>query len=94
MMDSPSECVIWVQGDNGDVIIPIHTSRPEKIIINVRGEKSKTLNFPIPGEGLFWEAEAVARYIRDGKKGNARPGIPSKTRFCRCRSWTKFAGRM
>ncbi|KAK9328519.1 hypothetical protein V1520DRAFT_214308 [Lipomyces starkeyi] len=68
MMDSPSECVVRVQGDKGDVIIPIHGSRPEKIIINLTGEESKTLNFPIPGQGLFWEADAVARDIRDGKK--------------------------
>ncbi|KAK9249627.1 hypothetical protein V1507DRAFT_470099 [Lipomyces tetrasporus] len=25
-------------------------------------------NFPIPGQGLFWEADSVARDIRDGKK--------------------------
>ncbi|KAK9428288.1 hypothetical protein V1505DRAFT_401990 [Lipomyces doorenjongii] len=72
MMDSPSECVVRVQGDKGDVIIPIHGSRPEKIIINVRGEESKVLNFPIPGQGLFWEADAVARDIRDGKMANDR----------------------
>ncbi|KAK9350616.1 hypothetical protein V1523DRAFT_436143 [Lipomyces doorenjongii] len=72
MMDSPPECVVRVQGDKGDVIIPIHGSRPEKIIINVRGEESKVLNFPIPGQGLFWEADAVARDIRDGKMANDR----------------------
>ncbi|KAK9489829.1 hypothetical protein V1508DRAFT_458240 [Lipomyces doorenjongii] len=72
MMDSPSECVVRVQGDKGDVIIQIHGSRPEKLIINVRGEESKILNFPIPGQGLFWEADAVARDIRDGKMANDR----------------------
>ncbi|KAK9357497.1 hypothetical protein V1504DRAFT_442785 [Lipomyces starkeyi] len=34
--------------------------------------ESKTLDFPIPGQGLFWEADAVARDIRDGKKVDDR----------------------
>ncbi|KAK9458166.1 hypothetical protein V1511DRAFT_491920 [Dipodascopsis uninucleata] len=67
MVTSPSECLILVQGDKGDVIVPIHSSRPEKIIVKLHGAEPKTYDFPIPGWGLFWEADAVARDIRDGK---------------------------
>ncbi|KAK9321568.1 hypothetical protein V1517DRAFT_326017 [Lipomyces orientalis] len=70
MTDSPPECAIRVQGEKGELIIPIHGSRPEKIIVRLKagGMGERVYNFPIPGQGLFWEADAVARDIRDGKK--------------------------
>ncbi|KAK9321281.1 hypothetical protein V1517DRAFT_326826 [Lipomyces orientalis] len=33
MTHSPPECVIRVQGTKGQVIVPIHGSRPEMIIV-------------------------------------------------------------
>ncbi|KAK7207667.1 hypothetical protein BZA70DRAFT_287017 [Myxozyma melibiosi] len=70
MTDTPKECLIRVQGSKGEMIIPIHASRPEKIIVNLEGNgmNTRTYNYDIPGQGLFWEADAVARDIRDGKK--------------------------
>ncbi|KAK9462155.1 uncharacterized protein V1516DRAFT_695538 [Lipomyces oligophaga] len=70
MTDSPADCVIRVQGSKGEVILPIHGSRPEKIIVRLKagGMGERVYPFPIPGQGLFYEADAVARDIRDGKK--------------------------
>lgn len=34
--------------------------------------KEETFEFPIQGFGLHWEADAVARSIRDGEKENPR----------------------
>ncbi|KAK9233915.1 hypothetical protein V1525DRAFT_107807 [Lipomyces kononenkoae] len=70
MTYSPGECVVRVQGTKGQVIIPIHGSRPEKVIVlyDAPGMGSRTYEYPIPGQGLFWEADAVARDLRDGKK--------------------------
>lgn len=70
MTDSPADCVIRIQGTKGEIVIPIHGSRPEKILVKLKGNgmDTCTLEYPIPGQGLFWEADAVARDIRDGKK--------------------------
>ncbi|KAK9466139.1 hypothetical protein V1512DRAFT_239819 [Lipomyces arxii] len=77
MVSSPYESVIRVQGDKGDMIVPIHSSRPEKLVVHLYTSKpyeyeEKVFEFPIPGWGLFWEADAVARDIRDGKLENER----------------------
>ncbi|KAK7207668.1 NAD(P)-binding protein [Myxozyma melibiosi] len=71
MIDTPPECVVRVQGTKGQIIIPIHGSRPEKILVRLDDGATREYNFPIPGQGLFWEADAVARDIRDGKKEEA-----------------------
>ncbi|KAK9334729.1 hypothetical protein LIPSTDRAFT_48111 [Lipomyces starkeyi NRRL Y-11557] len=73
VVDSPKDCAIRVQGDRGEVIIPSPTYRPVKFTIRIYGSEGKeddvkTYDFPIPGPmGFFWEADAVARDIRDGK---------------------------
>ncbi|KAK9364337.1 hypothetical protein V1509DRAFT_636706 [Lipomyces kononenkoae] len=72
--ESPQDCAIRVQGDLGELIIPRPAYRPTAMTVklykneNIQDESITTYNFPIPGPtGLFWEADAVARDIRDGK---------------------------
>ncbi|KAK9321089.1 hypothetical protein V1517DRAFT_278656 [Lipomyces orientalis] len=71
---SPRECLVRVQGDLGEIVVPISTNRPLMFIVKIfstedgKPDDVKTYEFPIPGQtGLFWEADAVARDVRDGK---------------------------
>jgi hypothetical protein len=50
--------------------IPDSSYRPESIRIDLHKTKttpasSRTEQFPIPGKGLFYQADAVARALRD-----------------------------
>ncbi|KAK9233778.1 hypothetical protein V1525DRAFT_415385 [Lipomyces kononenkoae] len=74
VVNSSDDCLVRVQGDLGEVIVPTSTAQPLKFIVKIfptveGGEPVITVHdFPIPGpHGLFWEADAVARDIRDGK---------------------------
>ncbi|KAI5120726.1 hypothetical protein M0805_006432 [Coniferiporia weirii] len=73
-VNSPMEVVTRVQGTKGEIILPWVSARPERFVIRRskigRGPQEfteETREFPIQGMGLNWEADAVARYIRDGK---------------------------
>ncbi|KAJ8103514.1 hypothetical protein POJ06DRAFT_242103 [Lipomyces tetrasporus] len=73
-VNSPEECLVRVQGDLGEIVVPISTARPTEFIVKINAtaegelDDVQTHKFPIPGPtGLFWEADAVARDIRDGK---------------------------
>ncbi|KAK9452691.1 hypothetical protein V1511DRAFT_523203 [Dipodascopsis uninucleata] len=68
MMNTPEDNVVRVQGDLGEIIVGIHGAHPNEINIKLKGQPPKKLTFDIPaGTGLFWEADACARDIRDGK---------------------------
>ena len=65
-------CVI--QGTKGDIAVAFPPFRPESFSVARRNDDAlKTLGarttyeFPIPGHGMFWEADAAARCLRDGK---------------------------
>lgn len=52
--------------------IPWASYRPESYTLEIFKTKTSpasttTKEFPIPGKGLFYEADSVARAIRDGK---------------------------
>lgn len=56
----------------GQLTIPWASYRPESYTLELFKTKTTpaetvTKEFPIPGKGLFYEADAVARAIRDGK---------------------------
>ncbi|GAA6039636.1 hypothetical protein JCM8097_002229 [Rhodosporidiobolus ruineniae] len=79
---TPKDVAIRVLGTTGSIIIPPGASRPEKLTVR-RYKKpahpmlapdwdEEVFNFPIQGFGLHWEADAVARSIRDGEKENPR----------------------
>ncbi|EPQ27740.1 uncharacterized protein PFL1_04877 [Pseudozyma flocculosa PF-1] len=64
--------VVLVQGEKGELSVPFPTYRPESYTLRLRdaeGElgEPQTKTFPIPGHGMFWEADACARALRDGK---------------------------
>lgn len=48
--------------------MPRPAPRPEKYIIRLDNGEETTKEFPIPGNGYHWEADAVARCLRDGLK--------------------------
>ncbi|PWN47731.1 NAD(P)-binding protein [Violaceomyces palustris] len=69
---SEAYCV-HVQGEKGSLSIPWATYRPESYVLTLKDEQGKlgqpeTKVFEIPGHGMFWEADACARGLRDGKK--------------------------
>ncbi|KAK9360352.1 hypothetical protein V1504DRAFT_455150 [Lipomyces starkeyi] len=73
-VNSPEDCLVRVQGDLGEIIVPISTANPTEFIVKIyatedgKEDEVKAFKFPIPGPtGLFWEADAVARDVRDGK---------------------------
>lgn len=45
-----------------------YTFFPRKSDGDVDVQAAKTVTRDIPGHGMFWEADAVARCLRDGKK--------------------------
>jgi len=78
-VNSPKDVVTRIQGTHGEIILPWATARPENFIIRRsqpgRGAQDYTEDvhkFPIVGQGLHWEADAVARCIRDGKTESER----------------------
>lgn len=70
---SRAQCVC-IQGEKGELVVEWATYRPEAYTIHTKGPdghfvgEPKKVEFPIPGHGMFWEADACARALRDGKK--------------------------
>ncbi|KAJ1021128.1 hypothetical protein NDA16_003914 [Ustilago loliicola] len=70
---SSQKYVVLIQGEKADMTIPWAPYRPESFTIHEKdaegvytGKKEES-KFDIPGHGMFWEADACARAIRDGK---------------------------
>jgi predicted dehydrogenase len=69
---------IRIQGTKGEIQVmgPAYRPRAYRIITKDGGEKYEEVQCPIPtdperdgdGHGMYWEADEVARCIRDGKK--------------------------
>lgn len=68
VVGTPRECSLRVLGSKGDLIIPGPCARPESYTIRIKDGEETTKHFPIEGYGLHWEADEVARCIRDGLK--------------------------
>ncbi|PAV20366.1 dimeric dihydrodiol dehydrogenase [Pyrrhoderma noxium] len=73
-VNSPRDVVVRIQGTKGEVLLPWATARPDRFTIRRskvgRGPQDyveEVREFPIQGMGLHWEADAVARDLRDGK---------------------------
>ena len=69
---SGSHCVS-IQGEKGELCVEWAPFRPQAYSIRFKNEdgspgEAKRVEFPIPGHGMFWEADACARALRDGKK--------------------------
>ncbi|QRV76324.1 oxidoreductase family, NAD-binding rossmann fold protein [Ceratobasidium sp. AG-Ba] len=64
---------VLIEGEKGQLTIPWAPHRPESYTLKLfKNETSpemvETREFAIPGKGLFYQADSVARAIRDGKK--------------------------
>ena len=76
---SDKECVVRIQGEKGDIAVQWGPFRPtsfklykRKDIKDFVEDEPEVFDFPIPGHGMFWEADEVARCLRDGKKESDR----------------------
>ncbi|UZJ55642.1 hypothetical protein CBS101457_004962 [Exobasidium rhododendri] len=63
-------CVL-VQGEKGDLTIEWPASRPARYTLHLKDDKGEytspqVVEHPIPGQGMFWEADGCARALRDG----------------------------
>ncbi|KAK9452828.1 hypothetical protein V1511DRAFT_117875 [Dipodascopsis uninucleata] len=59
-----------VEGTNGVIIVGgVNTARPNKVTLTYRNKKKNPViyDFPAPGRGFYWEADAVAVDIVNGK---------------------------
>lgn len=52
----------------GDITVQWSPFRPESLTLELIGQAPRKIPFHIPGHGMFWEADACARAIRDGKQ--------------------------
>ncbi|KAI8577019.1 hypothetical protein K450DRAFT_254014 [Umbelopsis ramanniana AG] len=68
VVESPADCTARIQGTKGEIIVPRPAPRPEKYIIRLDNGEETVKEFAIPGNGYHWEADAVARCLRDGLK--------------------------
>ncbi|KAJ6097961.1 hypothetical protein N7499_002335 [Penicillium canescens] len=69
---------IRIQGTKGEIQVPGPAFRPEsyRIVPKKGGGDVREVQCPFPnnGHGMFWEADEVARCLRDGKKESE--GLP------------------
>jgi predicted dehydrogenase len=69
---------IRIQGTKGEIQVPGPAFRPEsyRIVPKKDGGGVREVQCPFPnnGHGMFWEADEVARCLRDGKKESE--GLP------------------
>ncbi|KAF8707507.1 Oxidoreductase family, NAD-binding Rossmann fold, partial [Rhizoctonia solani] len=73
-MRTPPGRGVLIQGEkaSGQLTIPWSPHRPESYTLEIYKTKAspastETKEFPIPGKGLFFQADAVARALREGK---------------------------
>jgi dihydrodiol dehydrogenase / D-xylose 1-dehydrogenase (NADP) len=70
---SHSAYSILIQGEKGDMTIGWPPYRPTGYTLHLKDDKGEfkkpeVYDRPIPGHGMFWEADGCARALRDGKK--------------------------
>ncbi|KAL9940327.1 hypothetical protein V8E36_001032 [Tilletia maclaganii] len=67
-----SEPAVTISGEKGDLTIRRDPFRPESFTLLQKDQsgqysEARIKEFAIPGQGMFWEADACARALRDGK---------------------------
>lgn len=65
-----------IQGEKGTITVQGQPYRPEGFTVFLNDENGnpgppQQYQFQIPGQGMFWEADACARDLRDGKIENS-----------------------
>jgi len=78
---TPRPHCVTVQGEKGDLFVTWAPYRPESFIIKLKDKEPETHEFAIPGQGLFWEADACAREIRDGNIESSRYPLSKSITF-------------
>ena len=81
---TPDTYCVLIQGDKADLTVPFPPYRPEQFTIHQKDKDGKyvseeTKKFDIPGHGMFWEADACARALRDGKTEEPRCSLAEST---------------
>ncbi|PWY99033.1 NAD(P)-binding protein [Testicularia cyperi] len=83
---SPSSYVVLVQGEKADLTVPWAPYRPTSYTIHPKDDdgnwiegKQEHKQFDIPGHGMFWEADACARALRDGEKQSTTCSLAEST---------------
>ncbi|EJU03321.1 NADP-binding protein [Dacryopinax primogenitus] len=64
------EWALILYGEKGNVYIPHPLSRPSSYTVHMHGEAHVKHQIHIPGQGMHWEADAVARSISKGELEN------------------------
>jgi len=65
--ESNQDVVVRIQGEKGEIKIPAGIARPGSYVLALKGQKEANNVFKVPGHGFFYEADACARAIKDGK---------------------------
>ncbi|TKY88364.1 hypothetical protein EX895_002716 [Sporisorium graminicola] len=77
--------VVLIQGDKADLTVAWPPYRPTSFTIHEKDAdgaytgKQDTKDYDIPGHGMFWEADACARALRDGKTEEPRCPLDEST---------------
>lgn len=66
--DTSTDCRVRITGTLGEIVVPDVTENPWRYIVRLLGQPEYVVENPIPGHGLFYEADQFARDVRDGKK--------------------------
>ncbi|PWN88058.1 NAD(P)-binding protein [Acaromyces ingoldii] len=79
-VESHTDRVVLIQGEKGTITVPWAPFRPTSFSIHLKDKSKQSAplaqeeyhapdrrEFKIPGHGMFWEADACARALRDGK---------------------------
>ncbi|KAF2121311.1 hypothetical protein BDV96DRAFT_537970 [Lophiotrema nucula] len=73
-----------VEGTDGSIgIYGETTSKPGGLVLRVKGKEPQRMDFPVDGWGLFYEADAVAKNVRDGKTENESMPLDESMRVMR-----------
>ncbi|KAK9470033.1 uncharacterized protein V1510DRAFT_424150 [Dipodascopsis tothii] len=66
-LDSAPDSAVRIQGTEGEILIAAPCFRPTEYTIARSGEPPRVVTGELAGHGLYYEADAVARAIRDGR---------------------------
>lgn len=60
-----------IEGDKGTILVGgVAASKPGFLTLRVNGEEEEKIEFEVPGFGFYFEADAVAADLRNGRKEN------------------------
>ncbi|KAH8694615.1 hypothetical protein BGZ61DRAFT_532674 [Ilyonectria robusta] len=65
-----------IEGEKGTVwVCGVSAAKPGYLIVELKGEEKKTIDFPVEGWGFHFEADAVAADLRAGRRESAVCGL-------------------